>query len=104
MKERMILFNFMIPVSMAANLDLVKRVTGVTKGMHIRAALEPYIEKKLVENEFMIKTLDRAFLMQRSLTEKLNVGDHKCVGTQANQEEQEASPMLAAEEPVDKVG
>lgn len=104
MKERMILFNFMIPVGMAANLDLVKRVTGVTKGMHIRAALEPYLEKKLIENEFMIKTMDRAFLMQNRLTEKLNVGDNKGVTAQPDEEQQEAPCVLPTEEPIDKAG
>ncbi len=104
MKERMILFNFMIPVGMNANLDLVKRVTGVTKGMHIRAALEPYLEAKLIENEYMIKTMDRAFVMQRNLSEKLNIGDNKGVGTQSDKEQQKAPTVLAAEEPIDKVG
>jgi len=107
-KEKMILFNFKLPRDMWVNLDLVKRVTGVTKGMHIRAALEPYLEQKLIENEFMINSMDRVFAIQRQLSNNLNkkedIPHNKGVADEGNPKQEDVSPMLAAEDSIEKAG
>ena len=59
-KEKMNLFHFYMQPTMNANLELTKRLTGVSKSMMIRAAIEEYIEKKLTEYEPMIVAMDKA--------------------------------------------
>lgn len=59
-KEKMNLFHFYMQPSMNANLELTKRLTGVSKSVLIRAAIEEFIEKKLKEYEPMILAMDKA--------------------------------------------
>lgn len=100
MSEKMILFNFKMPRDMFEDLDLAKRVTGLSKGMIIRAALEVYLQAKLKENEYMIKTMNRAFALQNKLTEKLNVSDNKQIAGYSNQEHEDVATMLTAKDSI----
>lgn len=60
-KEKMHLYHFYLPPLMNANLELLKRLTGLNKSELIRAAIEIYSETRLKEYDGVIDEINKVF-------------------------------------------